>query len=544
MGAVRAARMLRPSVASLGYALFLAMNAAGVWGGVFPFLPLEFQTSRIVLWFFLAQSLAFALCFCANAVLAYWTPRFSRWFAVKLTTASYLAGWCCLIAATYLDALAPPLVAVGGALLGWGSAEFYTLWQRLFASRDASAGNRELIVGTVYAAPIYFALYLIPVAITAFLIPLVFLPLFGLAIVLKSREIDLDQPMFADVPRDHPAVYRRVVRSVWRSAFCLGALGFCAGIMRSLAVAEPQIGTLVNVLSMAVMAVAALVLLVVWYRGGLHLNVVSTYRVFFPFVITAFFVLPFAGGGYIRWLAAALYALYSVAIVLMMIQCAQTSRDSGINPVFVYGIFGGAVYALHDLGFIAGTVSEEVGLSSGLSSLPPLALVALVAVYLLGVMYFVGQGGFRRALDADEAVENIELLVPHPPRATRSVRAGAPGATGAPDAPAAEVPGAMGVVGAMGAASARTPSDDATPQYRDRISKQVEALRRRFGLSIREAQVMECMARGFSVARVAEELVVSENTVRTHQKRIYAKLDVHKKQELLDLIEAFTPGEL
>lgn len=531
MGAVRAARMLRPSVASLGYALFLAMNAAGVWGGVFPFLPLEFQTPRIVLWFFLTQSLAFALCFCANAVLAYWTPRFSRWFAVKLTTASYLAGWCCLIAATYLDALALPLVAVGGALLGWGSAEFYTLWQRLFASRDASSGNRELIVGTVYAAPIYFALYLIPVAITAFLIPLVFLPLFGLAIVLKSREIDLDQPMFADVPRDHPAVYRRVVRSVWRSAFCLGALGFCAGVMRSLAVAEPQIGTLVNMLSMAVMAVAALVLLVVWYRGGLHLNVVSTYRVFFPFVITAFFVLPFAGEGYVRWLAAALYALYSVAIVLMMIQCAQTSRDSGINPVFVYGIFGGAVYALHDLGFIAGTVSEEVGLPS----LPPLALVALVAVYLLGVMYFVGQGGFRRALDADEAVENIELLVPHPPRPARV------SAAGAPDAAGAGVPGAMG---AAGSGAARTPADDAAPQYRDRISKQVEALRRRFGLSIREAQVMECMARGFSVARVAGELVVSENTVRTHQKRIYAKLDVHKKQELLDLIEAFTPGEL
>ena len=99
-------------------------------------------------------------------------------------------------------------------------------------------------------------------------------------------------------------------------------------------------------------------------------------------------------------------------------------------------------------------------------------------------------------------------------------------------------------MGAAGSGAARTPADDAAPQYRDRISKQVEALRRRFGLSIREAQVMECMARGFSVARVAEELVVSENTVRTHQKRIYAKLDVHKKQELLDLIEAFTPGEL
>ena len=49
---------------------------------------------------------------------------------------------------------------------------------------------------------------------------------------------------------------------------------------------------------------------------------------------------------------------------------------------------------------------------------------------------------------------------------------------------------------------------------------------------------MELIARGHSVARIAEALVVSENTIRTHSKRIYAKLDIHKKQELVDLLES------
>ena len=44
--------------------------------------------------------------------------------------------------------------------------------------------------------------------------------------------------------------------------------------------------------------------------------------------------------------------------------------------------------------------------------------------------------------------------------------------------------------------------------------------------------------RGYTVARTAEELIVSENTIRTHSKRIYAKLDVHKKQELIDMLKA------
>ena len=58
-------------------------------------------------------------------------------------------------------------------------------------------------------------------------------------------------------------------------------------------------------------------------------------------------------------------------------------------------------------------------------------------------------------------------------------------------------------------------------------------------MSARETEVMELLARGNSVARIAEVLVVSENTVRTHSKRIYTKLDIHKRQELVDLIEAF-----
>ncbi|MFQ8869257.1 MAG: helix-turn-helix transcriptional regulator, partial [Eggerthella lenta] len=39
-----------------------------------------------------------------------------------------------------------------------------------------------------------------------------------------------------------------------------------------------------------------------------------------------------------------------------------------------------------------------------------------------------------------------------------------------------------------------------------------------------------------SKSYIAESLFISENTVRSHSKHIYAKLDVHSKQEILDLI--------
>ncbi|MFQ9181090.1 MAG: response regulator transcription factor [Eggerthella lenta] len=56
------------------------------------------------------------------------------------------------------------------------------------------------------------------------------------------------------------------------------------------------------------------------------------------------------------------------------------------------------------------------------------------------------------------------------------------------------------------------------------------------GLSTRETEVMELIARGNSMAAIAERLVISENTVRTHAKHIYPKIDIHRRQELLDML--------
>lgn len=557
---------LRPDVASLGYGLFLAINAASVWGGSFPFLPIDFQTPEVMFWFFLAQSLVFTLSFFASAVGTYFFPSQTRSFLVKVVVAPYMLGWCLLIGAIYFRTWALPLSFCGGGLLGLGSAGFYMLWQRLFASQDAHEGNQSLIAGTAWAAILYFALYLIPVAVTAYLIPLVFLPLFSLAVVLKSRTIDLDQPMFEDVPREHPRTYRHIISHVWRTALAIGALGFCTGIMRSLAVADPSVGSLVNALSMGATLVAAVALLAAWTVKNLRFNVWTAYRIFFPLVTTAFLLLPLLNSVYARMLAAVLYALWSVAIMLMMIQCAQVSRDGGINPVYIYGVFGGIVYALHDVGFIGGHYVETLAVLD----IPPMMLVAVVAIYLLGLMYFIGQGGFRSAM-APGAADEIELLAlrrkkrPEPAEEPARSGDGTPAETKAPEAPRSRLllptqapenhtpAGAPtlqhGVLDADIVPENRTPALVRTAirqpsepgEFRDRFSKQMAMVREQYGLSARETEVAELIARGNTVAHIAEMLVVSENTIRTHSKRIYAKLDIHKRQELIDLAESFEP---
>lgn len=55
------------------------------------------------------------------------------------------------------------------------------------------------------------------------------------------------------------------------------------------------------------------------------------------------------------------------------------------------------------------------------------------------------------------------------------------------------------------------------------------------GLTRRETDVFYLLAQGRTAAYISEELVISNNTTRTHTRKIYEKLGVHSKQELIDL---------
>lgn len=71
-----------------------------------------------------------------------------------------------------------------------------------------------------------------------------------------------------------------------------------------------------------------------------------------------------------------------------------------------------------------------------------------------------------------------------------------------------------------------------------RIEQNCAALAARHGLSARESEILLLIAQDYSAERIAEQLCISISTVRTHKKRIYAKLDVHKHEDLMRAIRA------
>jgi DNA-binding CsgD family transcriptional regulator len=66
---------------------------------------------------------------------------------------------------------------------------------------------------------------------------------------------------------------------------------------------------------------------------------------------------------------------------------------------------------------------------------------------------------------------------------------------------------------------------------------QCEQIVEDYALSMRESEVMELIVRGRSVPHISERLGISRSTVKTHVARIYQKLGVGNRQEMIDLIE-------
>ena len=60
----------------------------------------------------------------------------------------------------------------------------------------------------------------------------------------------------------------------------------------------------------------------------------------------------------------------------------------------------------------------------------------------------------------------------------------------------------------------------------------------RSGLTKRETEVMRMLAQGFTRPYICQELGISDGTARAHASHVYQKLGIHKKDDLLELVQS------
>ena len=72
----------------------------------------------------------------------------------------------------------------------------------------------------------------------------------------------------------------------------------------------------------------------------------------------------------------------------------------------------------------------------------------------------------------------------------------------------------------------------------ERTARTCARVAQRYGLTRREEEVLVLMMRGYTLARIGEELYVADSTMKTHSRHIYRKVGVGNRNELQELVAA------
>lgn len=290
--------------------------------------------------------------------------------------------------------------------------------------------------------------------------------------------------------------------------------------------------------------VAAVVLIGLVLYAHKRIDLAMAYRVVVPVIVALFAVMPFFWDTNPVVLNAIMSTCYGVFDVIIWYMVASTAYDFAVSGFVV----GGIVRALS-------IVSRLVGIGIGyvvmlIPESPSMLIIgisvgALYALAMLGLFYATR----RKApmigptdAETDESTTAYEHI-------------GTCDSTASTNSVASMLPVVLSEELAAGPTSYAptalnahdraelTPADESAEPQPHPAGPSVEAIYEMiaedYSLTRREAEVLPYLARGRSAKVIADALYVSENTIRTHTRRILEKTDLHSKQQVIDLIEQY-----
>lgn len=255
---------------------------------------------------------------------------------------------------------------------------------------------------------------------------------------------------------------------------------FLLGLVSTLLI---QAGEVVQIYQIAIAVVSGAVFVLLWRVRKQALGVTEIYLVLFPVVATLLLALPF-GGSALRNVAI-FVSNAAVEILLLAVFVRPEPREGAYAPRLIVALL--ATFHCSALVGVAGGTAFR-SLFGGDNTLMAGALYFLL--YALSAFAFVLLSRRGKREGVDEPVESSASKV------SSSVEAG-----------------------------------ESTAEARCVRAVAV------YGLSPREAEVLDLLLKGRDVRAIADMLVISPNTVRFHVKNLYKMVGVHGKQELIDAIE-------
>ncbi len=459
-------------------------------------------------------------------------------------------------------------VIVAALLVGGSQGAFFVMWQSFFASEGTSRT-------TVYIP--LSALCSVVLCMVVGMLPAEWLVVCGVIVLPALGAWTLRLSLAEVVPYEVEPVTRErrrmLLRDMGRPVFCVCAIGF---VWKMIGYVVPQGGFGSFEAIMLGMSCATLVVTAIELFTERGFDMLRVYQVLFPLVTGVFLIPTFLGREWLGAVSACTMFGFEVVNLLLLITCAAYASRKAMDSSLVYALCVAPTLVSLLLG-------DAVGQFAAARTVLDFTLVVdvlFVCVYVLAAALFLAslgrnRGEVRRAVTAapskvvsaggkaratqevtgsHSAEEAAESVLPHNEGfgngaavstfadsgrsmdARSDVPTDANASVGLP-APSSVPLNVEADDGNAALASAEaSASNSVAPFAPVTLDDRLNALSLPDPLSAREREVADLMRQGNTVAAIARRLFISENTVRGHTKNIYRKLDIHSKQELIDLL--------
>jgi DNA-binding CsgD family transcriptional regulator len=515
---------------AVGFGLTILIDLLYTWGGwVFDTATL-FGLRELFLVWSVPHQLTNALVFVLLALFAKRIGR--RHLKVVLSAgAALLVSGHLLLLSSGIVPVAPSVAITAAALLiGTGTSFLLACWILLFAEFTVD----ESYVLILSALALYAVLFLIVSNLPTPLFaasPLVLIPatvVFAFCALRSGIGAESWTPESASVSAgattpeesealeesaapgepatrqaEHSAALRvpllRSVIMLRNPLFCATSIVFAVPLTRISALVDFVDVEWMNAVTAVVIIVVCASLFLLRYGPGrnaalsVELDIPRLFKFSLPLVATALVLYTVVGSPLSLPVSVAVFVLFYLVWLLMIPTCIQTSQRLGMSPLVAYGTASCIVNLVLALATWLGTILLTGELFFGAATL---SVCMLLVLYVL-MMTFTFQG-----------------------RRTQLKRRAGGREPRLPDAPVPRFADGHALM---------------PPSSTELLCK---SLVEQHLLTPRECDILLLLAQGRDAPYSANRLFISKNTVRTHIKSVYVKIDVHSRQELLDLLES------
>lgn len=265
-----------------------------------------------------------------------------------------------------------------------------------------------------------------------------------------------------------------------------------------------------TIFALIVVGVAFIVIVMRWKR---RFNPIFTYRLSLPIMVTGFVALALFADSHASLSLLLINIGYEFFDVLVWVLFAAVALRPGESTVRVYGFGVAAMFAGMALGNGLGFLLDRMVVQGDVQ----MTMVAMGCTLCLVIVAF--------------------LVLPEGTLAsfTEGVR------TKNREQESGTVPENQEAAANKNVATASFGDDGLTDVYDrgGRLDRQCVLVAAQYSLTPREQEVLVLLACGRTLSIIARDLYIAKGTARTHIENIYRKLDVHKQQELIDLVEHY-----